>query len=108
MSNAPKTRADCVDGPRPCPWISCRYHLGLPHESTKRGGSTNTCTLDLVVDGALPMAAIATELGVSIARIHQIETRALYKIRRAIIDLGLLEDTLELMADPGSHDRTTP
>lgn len=25
----PKTRADCVDGPRPCPWVGCRYHLYL-------------------------------------------------------------------------------
>lgn len=25
--NKPKTRADCVDGPRPCPWISCRAHM---------------------------------------------------------------------------------
>ena len=23
----PRTRADCIDGPRPCPWVSCRYHL---------------------------------------------------------------------------------
>lgn len=25
----PKTRADCIDGPRPCPWIGCRYHLAI-------------------------------------------------------------------------------
>jgi len=25
----PKTRADCIDGPRPCPWLSCRYHLAI-------------------------------------------------------------------------------
>lgn len=23
----PVTRADCADGPRPCPWIRCRHHL---------------------------------------------------------------------------------
>lgn len=23
----PKTRADCADGPRPCPYVSCKYHL---------------------------------------------------------------------------------
>jgi hypothetical protein len=26
---APRTRADCVDGPRPCPWAACRYHAAL-------------------------------------------------------------------------------
>ena len=25
----PVTRGDCQDGPRPCPWVSCRYHLAL-------------------------------------------------------------------------------
>src|SRR5205823_215245 len=25
----PRKRSDCVGGPRPCPWISCRHHLGL-------------------------------------------------------------------------------
>lgn len=23
----PRTRGECVNGPRPCPWVSCRYHL---------------------------------------------------------------------------------
>jgi hypothetical protein len=23
----PKTRGDCAAGPRPCPWVRCRYHL---------------------------------------------------------------------------------
>lgn len=25
----PKTRADCIDGPRPCPWVGCRYHMAF-------------------------------------------------------------------------------
>jgi hypothetical protein len=25
----PRTRADCIDGPRPCPWAGCRHHLGI-------------------------------------------------------------------------------
>lgn len=25
----PKTRAGCASRPRPCPWVSCRHHLGL-------------------------------------------------------------------------------
>jgi hypothetical protein len=23
----PRTRDECRDGPRPCPWVSCRFHL---------------------------------------------------------------------------------
>lgn len=25
----PTTRGDCVDGPRPCPWVRCRFHLAI-------------------------------------------------------------------------------
>lgn len=25
----PKKRGECIDGPRPCPWASCRHHLLL-------------------------------------------------------------------------------
>jgi hypothetical protein len=31
----PQTRGDCVDGPRPCPWVGCRYSLFL--DVTKAG-----------------------------------------------------------------------
>ncbi len=31
----PKIRADCVDGPRPCPWIGCRYHLAITVDPEK-------------------------------------------------------------------------
>ena len=26
-SKRPKKRADCISGPRPCPWVGCKYHL---------------------------------------------------------------------------------
>lgn len=29
MSDRPRTRGECANGPRPCPWVSCRYHLLL-------------------------------------------------------------------------------
>lgn len=29
MPKRPRTRADCINGPRPCPWVSCRYHLAV-------------------------------------------------------------------------------
>lgn len=31
----PRTRADCVDAPRPCPWASCRHHLLLEVSKSK-------------------------------------------------------------------------
>ncbi len=79
----PRTRGDCVDGPRPCPWISCRYHLGLPFEGKRR--SANTCSLDVAELGGIGQMAVADELGVSRARSGQIEAEALLKFRLAVI-----------------------
>jgi hypothetical protein len=79
----PRTRGDCVDGPRPCPWLSCRYHLGLPFEGKRR--SANTCSLDVADQGGLVQAELADELGLSKARVQQIEATALLKFRLAVI-----------------------
>lgn len=53
----PRTRADCIDGPRPCPWAGCRYHLlvyvepstgelTLPHGHDDPTLLAQTCALD--------------------------------------------------------------
>lgn len=33
MMTKPKTRADCIDGPRPCLYFTCRHNLTLDPES---------------------------------------------------------------------------
>ena len=50
----PRTRAECVDGPRPCPHVRCRYHLALEvggdgairsgYGATRKGGSVHPKT----------------------------------------------------------------
>lgn len=46
----PRTRGDCVDGPRPCPYVRCRYHLWLnvtePHWNSPSGKPQRPTTLD--------------------------------------------------------------
>ncbi len=34
MSDRPRTRADCKDGPRPCAFIGCRHHLAEPRRDS--------------------------------------------------------------------------
>jgi len=29
LPQRPKCRRECIDGPRPCPWVGCRYNLYL-------------------------------------------------------------------------------
>lgn len=103
----PRTRADCLDGPRPCPWVSCRWHLGL--EVTPAGDLRlpvavepwevpETCALDVADcvgttrvhthDGPT-LEVLGRVLGVTRERVRQIEEKLLNKLRQAPIVRGL-------------------
>jgi hypothetical protein len=80
---APKTRADCIDGPRPCPWNRCRYHLERADDfpdcdSTRQG--QDTCALDVAGAGGLSLAKLAVILGDSPETIRQTEIEACKKL----------------------------
>lgn len=97
-ADAPKTRADCVNGPRPCPWVSCRQHLHAVRDRPGRRGegralpppqvvahSHVTCALDVVdvePDG-LNRQVIGKLLGLTRERIRQVEERALSRLKLA-------------------------
>lgn len=69
------TRADCINGPRPCPWTKCKYHL-----SGKVG-----CVLDMVdlhPDGGT-LTEVAEALNLTKERVRQLELQALAKCREA-------------------------
>lgn len=68
----PKTRGECLTGPRPCPYVTCKYHLGKVSEPT--------CTLDLADKGGMTLEEVGEVFGVTRERIRQIEERALEKI----------------------------
>jgi len=88
----PKRRSECLDGPRPCPWVSCRYHLYLdiradgvlrinfpdrdPHEMAF------TCALDMANDGPRTLDQVAGLLGMSRERVRQIEEKVLHRMKR--------------------------
>ena len=85
----PVLRSQCVNGPRPCPWWSCRFHLGI--DTNGAGGITrtplggDTCALDVADRGkSLPVADVATLTGLSRIRVRQIEATALAKLAAAL------------------------
>lgn len=87
----PRTRGECEDGPRPCPWVGCRFHLYLdaddwghvklnfPH--LEPGEIPDTCALDVVDEHPLGVTLdeVARRLNVTRERVRQIEERALTK-----------------------------
>ena len=87
----PKIRAQCADGPRPCPWVSCRWHLAYditPAGSLKENfpgreldEMPETCSLDVADRGGLTLEAVAAAMNVVRERIRQVEERLLAELR---------------------------
>lgn len=79
----PKTRGDCVEGERPCPFVSCRHHLYLdvlPEGSMRVNFPgkeieeiPETCSLDVADVGETTLERVGELLNVTSERIRQIE-----------------------------------
>jgi hypothetical protein len=91
----PRTRADCVDGERPCPWSSCRFHRAI--EVTSRGSIVyvqsevdpwdlpDSCLLDIVDRGdPLTQDDVAQLLDLTRARVGQLERVGLLQMRAGL------------------------
>lgn len=86
----PRTRGDCEGGPRPCPYVGCRYHLYLdvtPSGSIKFNypdlepeDLEHGCSLDPDVQG-ISLVEVQRITGLTKQRVQQIETQALEKLR---------------------------
>lgn len=122
MAKRPKTRAECIDGPRPCPWYSCRYHLGLnisscgtrvmvSTEPEDLDDSTETCALDVASRGPLTLEQIGAFEGVGRERVRQVETEAFEKLQTngklaALIDSQPVDPEDEAPSAPERPGRT--
>ncbi|MCU1282450.1 MAG: hypothetical protein JWM53_5996 [bacterium] len=94
----PRTRAECIGGIRPCPWISCRHHLlvdvradgKLTLNAESLEDLPQSCSLDIADSTELSLKAVGKLLGVTRERVRQLETRAIKKLRESseIIELG--------------------
>lgn len=95
----PQTRGECANGPRPCPWVSCRWHLAVEVTDIgslrvdKRIGNDvdlealpETCALDVADRGETTLEAISELLGMTKEGVRQIEIRALRWCREQMED----------------------
>jgi Sigma-70, region 4 len=85
-SEPPRTRGDCIGGPRPCPW-ACRHNLTV--ERGWRPGRPS-CALDVADQGGLTLAQIGELLGVSRERIRQIQKQAVENLAEGLRLAGVL------------------
>lgn len=85
----PVTRGDCANGPRPCPWTDCRYHLldsvSRGYHGTYPDVSTmpESCVLDVADRGEQTLEQVAQILLMTRERVRQLETKAIRAARRA-------------------------
>ena len=107
-AGVPATRGDCVAGPRPCPYLSCRHHLWLVLQQDQAGNwqkgrhgetgfrpSTNeTCALDVAERGA-PSEEVGRLLGMDATRVRQLAAGALKKLLKRGVRV---EELLRVMA----------
>lgn len=110
----PRRRGDCVDGMRPCPWVSCRYHLA--HDRIRRlsvddavtvtTSLDETCTLDLADGGALDGQAVADAIGMSRPLVNFNVLLGMVKIRERTTREDW--DEPEERADPDEHSHALP
>lgn len=100
----PSVRAECANGPRPCPFVGCEHHLYL--DVNPRTGSiqfnwphlepdelAESCALDVADRGGATLEEVGRFLNVTRARIGQIETRALAKLNanKAVVAIAKAE-----------------
>jgi hypothetical protein len=101
----PTMRSDCVDGARPCPFVSCKHHLYL--DVSARTGAiklnfpdlevwemTETCALDIADRGGTTLEEVGAIMNLTRERIRQVEVKALAKLD-ALQDMMALRDYVD-------------
>jgi len=92
----PKTRADCVDGPRPCPFVSCKYHLYLDVKEETQSIKLNfphlevwemehSCALDVSEQGGLTLEEVGHILNLTRERVRQVEVAGIEKLKNVSV-----------------------
>jgi hypothetical protein len=101
----PRTRAECADGPRPCPYVSCKYHLYIDVSARTGAIKLNfpdlevwdlgeSCALDVADRGGTTLEDVGAIMNLTRERIRQVEVKALAKLE-ALRDMMALRDYVD-------------
>jgi hypothetical protein len=92
-ASRPKTRGDCLDGARPCPFVGCAHHLYL--DVNAKNGSiklnfpelepdamSDSCALDIADQGEATLERVGDVLNITPQAVRLIELRIAGKLAR--------------------------
>jgi hypothetical protein len=98
----PTNRAQCADMERPCPFVSCKYHLYIDVHPVR--GSikinfpdvevwemTDTCALDIADRGGITLEEVGEIMNLTRERVRQLETQGLARLQ-GMDDVSRLRD----------------
>ena len=90
----PTHRTQCKDGPRPCLFVSCRYHLYLEVNAcgTLRLNFPGlevwelpeSCALDVAEEGGVTLDEVGQRLNVTRERARQLQVKAIQKLKHQL------------------------
>ena len=101
----PRLRSECADGPRPCPFVSCKYHLYIDVSARTGAIKLNfpdlevwdlgeSCALDVADRGGTTLEDVGAIMNLTRERIRQVEVKALAKLE-ALRDMMALRDYVD-------------
>jgi hypothetical protein len=110
----PRTRGDCENGERPCPWASCRYHLALDINPNTGSIKINfphlevwempeTCALDVADRCGETLEEVGGVANITKERVRQLEDLTFAKLREACAHFPALAEYLG--HGPGEGER---
>jgi hypothetical protein len=101
----PRMREECAEGPRPCPFVSCKHHLYI--DVSPRTGAIKlnfpdlevwdmpeSCALDVADRGGTTLEDVGAIMNLTRERIRQVEVKALAKLE-ALRDMMALRDYVD-------------
>lgn len=88
----PQSRAQCANVARPCPYVSCKYHLYIDVNPATGSIKINfpelevwelkqSCALDVATQGGITLEEVGEILNLTRERIRQVEVRGLMELK---------------------------